>query len=87
MSEIVRGLSELIRGILHIIISIVRIPLELVGFTLRETAHVADAIVQFLFHNILTLGFLAAVFVGFVMYRQNQGQIKARAQNAGKKRA
>jgi hypothetical protein len=36
---------------LHIIISIVRIPLELVGFTLRETAHVADAIVQFLFRT------------------------------------
>ncbi|GAA5978160.1 hypothetical protein JCM10908_004252 [Rhodotorula pacifica] len=72
---------------LHILISIIRIPLELVGFTVRETAHVAEAIIQFLFHNFFSLGFLAALFVGFVLYRQNQGQIKARAQNAGKKRA
>lgn len=42
---------------LHIIISIVRIPLELVGFTLRETAHVADAIVQFLFRTFHVCGY------------------------------
>ncbi|POY76601.1 hypothetical protein BMF94_0191 [Rhodotorula taiwanensis] len=87
MSEILKGLTELLRGILHILVSIVRIPLEAVGFTIRETAHVVEAIIVFIFHNFFTLGFLAAVFVGFVMYQQNQGQIKAKAREAGKKRA
>lgn len=40
------------RASLHILISIVRIPLELVGFTIRETAHVAEAIIQFLFRKL-----------------------------------
>lgn len=106
-----------------------RIPLEAVGFTIRETAHVVEAIIVFIFRESpfrpsrvlssadpfpaqttsslsvsspvgrnsrddvqsvsewLTFPLSAAVFVGFVMYQQNQGQIKAKAREAGKKRA
>ncbi|BGP53863.1 hypothetical protein JCM8202v2_001435 [Rhodotorula sphaerocarpa] len=87
MSELVHGLLEIVRGLLHILVSIVRIPLELVGFTVQETAHLVEAIIQFILHNFLAIGFVAAMFVGFALYQQNQRQIKTDVRNVGKKRA
>ncbi|KAH0841860.1 hypothetical protein FOPE_07132 [Fonsecaea pedrosoi] len=80
MSEIVKGVSnlfasvfEIITGIFITAFNIFEGALDAVIGLLKNTFNLAEGVLGFLIGNIFLIGTLCAVYFGYVLYQQRQG--------------
>jgi len=91
MSSIVAGISETVKGVANTIAATITTIINAVLSVFAMVADVAKHAVSFVLANIIPIGVVVALLVGFSAYQQRQGKAiggsTTRAKIQGKKRA